>query len=409
MLSLTTDQEQAKQAILGFLTNTTQKFFVLHGVAGSGKTFLIRHIQEEYNKVFQLLKATGDIGKKPWVYTATTHKAAQALSQATGTETHTIHSLLNLKLKADYRTGTHSLTRSSKEPAKENLIIIIDEASYIDYILLRAIEDYTSNCKIIFMGDPVQLPPVGLNHCPVFLKEYPTAYLKQVVRQQATHPLTPILNDFRGYIENLSEQFPQVTLCPSIIHLSKELFLQAITEEFNSSWNINASRLLAWRNKTVIKYNNLLFEQNTQRKHFVAGDCVINNHAVKYIKTDAEVTIIEANPSQSLDVQGYTYLVDTGIEYTRVFAPLKPSDYKKYKNKYLRENNQDAVQRIMDTWADFRPAYACTVNKAQGSTYDKVFIDLTDFKNFKDQRHLARLLYVAMSRAKYQVVFTGDL
>lgn len=409
MISLTLDQEQAKQDILNFLNNTTQKYFVVHGLAGSGKTFLIRHVQEEYHKVSQLLKTTGDTEERTWVYTATTHKAAQALNYATGTETHTIHSLLNLKLKADYRTGTHSLTRSSKEPAKENLIIIIDEASYIDYTLLRAIEDYTSNCKIIFMGDPVQLPPVGLNHCPVFLKEYPTAYLKQVVRQQETHPLTPILNDFRGYIENLSEQFPQVTLCPSILHLSKELFLQAISEEFNPSWDTHSSRLLAWRNKTVIRYNNYLFEQNTQRKHFTVGDCVINNHAVKHIRTDAEVTIIETKPTQLLDVQGYTYLVDTGLECVSVFVPLKHTDYKKYKNKYLRENNQDAVQRIMDTWADFRPAYACSIHKAQGSTYDKVFIDLTDFKNFKDLRHLARLLYVAMSRAKYQVIFTGDL
>ena len=65
----------------------------------------------------------------------------------------------------------------------------------------------------------------------------------------------------------------------------------------------------------------------------------------------------------------------------------------------------------MDTWADLRPTFASTVNKAQGSTYDKVFIDLSDFKPMvhKDPIQLARLLYVAMSRAKYQVIFTGDL
>ena len=44
---LTQDQEKAKQELLGFLVSSS-KFFVLSGYAGTGKTFLIQHIQYAY-------------------------------------------------------------------------------------------------------------------------------------------------------------------------------------------------------------------------------------------------------------------------------------------------------------------------------------------------------------------------
>jgi exodeoxyribonuclease V len=57
---------------------------------------------------------------------------------------------------------------------------------------------------------------------------------------------------------------------------------------------------------------------------------------------------------------------------------------------------------------DLRAVFAQTVNKSQGSTYDKVFFDLDDLKKCHNGNTLARLLYVGTSRARHQCFFVGD-
>jgi ATP-dependent exoDNAse (exonuclease V) alpha subunit len=63
----------------------------------------------------------------------------------------------------------------------------------------------------------------------------------------------------------------------------------------------------------------------------------------------------------------------------------------------------------VENWIDLRAAYAQTVNKSQGSTYDRVFIDLDDIRRCNSGDQIARMLYVAVSRAREQVFLTGDL
>ena len=408
MSSLTPSQEEAKDAILHFLLDSSQQYFVLSGKAGTGKTYIINQVQHAFAEVEKLLSVTGEHKPKEWKYTATTHKAAHALRTATNMGTCTLHSLLSLQLKSNYNTGKNFLVRSTDKPVSD-LIIVVDEASYIDYDILDAFDKYTENCKIIFMGDPAQLTPIGLNHSPVFLAGFPTHTLTQVVRQSAVHPLSPILQHLREYVLGNTESLPKIATCPELVRLSPAEFNKVIIDEFSTSWCPAKSKVLAWRNKTVMKYNQLLFSGVNNRSNFEIGDVVVNNKAIPNISTDAEVEIVSVLSTYCLGVKGHKYVVDTGSKSVRVFVPNNPADYKKHLNRAIKNGKTEDVKTIMDTWADLRPVYASTVNKAQGSTYDKVFIDLGDFKSLKDPNQLARLLYVALSRAKYQVVFTGDL
>lgn len=412
---LTQDQEKAKQELLGFLISS-EKYFVLAGYAGVGKTFLIQHVQHAYNNyIAKMNQVTGGIKAQQWVYTATTNKAVQSLKQAAHCEdVVTIHSLLGLRVRNDYKTGATFITQLKEAEDIEDSIVVIDEANFVDYQLLRFIDSsITKNSKVIFMGDPTQLTPVGLNHCPVFKTECSSYALTETVRQAKEHPLTALLDEFRAYISGASTNFPKVSTCNFIQWVDTSTFEQMLLQEFNTSWHTGMSKVLAWRNKTVTKYNNLIFQNLNQRAEFITGDVVISNHAVGlYIKTDAELEILKAKPTTMLDCKGNLYVVETpsGVT-TQVFVPSKITDYTRAKNKAIKEGQTKDVQTIMDNWADLRPTFASTVNKAQGSTYDKVFIDLADFKAMvhKDPIQLARLLYVAMSRAKYQVIFTGDL
>ena len=72
-------------------------------------------------------------------------------------------------------------------------------------------------------------------------------------------------------------------------------------------------------------------------------------------------------------------------------------------------NNKDWVEyfRLKNEFADLRFAYASTVHKSQGSTFDTVYIDLGDLCICKDMEQLARMLNVAVIRATTSVVFYG--
>ena len=52
----------------------------------------------------------------------------------------------------------------------------------------------------------------------------------------------------------------------------------------------------------------------------------------------------------------------------------------------------------------------CTIHKSQGSTFDEVFINLSDFSYLArtNLNMYMRLLYVGMSRARYRVYVTSD-
>lgn len=129
------------------------------------------------------------------------------------------------------------------------------------------------------------------------------------------------------------------------------------------------------------------------------------------IYSDTPMLIQEVNEAVIHNVSSYllSALAEDGIVY-RLTVPQKRSEL----NKRLAEleiEDPETYQALKRKFADIRPMYACTVHKSQGSTYDEVFINLTDFKRMyaSDPKMTARLLYVAFSRAKHRVYLTGDI
>ena len=168
--------------------------FVLKGYAGTGKTSMLG----AYIKTMQALK-------RRTVLMAPTGRAAKVLAQRAGTMATTIH-------KRIYFTATdpNGSVKMQLAPNKSsNVVFIIDEASMIaDYSmqndgsvgrnLLEDIFEYVysgKNCKLIFLDDEGQLPPVGSNESPALSSTYldhnfsrihvSVFGLSQVVRQAA--------------------------------------------------------------------------------------------------------------------------------------------------------------------------------------------------------------------------------
>ncbi|MFM7547368.1 MAG: AAA family ATPase [Cyanobacteriota bacterium] len=181
---LTADQQRAAAAFLDWLAVPGDGTpFVLRGYAGSGKTFLSMR-----------LLAAADAAGLCWTVVAPTHKAVGVLRHhlmLVGLKPtwfpSTIHRLLRLKLK---RQGDLERCEETEQTAGalEHLgLVLIDEASMVDSALL----DIALRCahpfrtRLVFVGDPAQLPPVAEQSSPVFaLGRVCTAELCHVVRHQ---------------------------------------------------------------------------------------------------------------------------------------------------------------------------------------------------------------------------------
>ena len=341
--------------------------------------------------------------------TATTNKAAENFAQITGYPVGTIHSYLGLRVETDYANDTTRLIPTKKEQ-KRDVLLFIDESSYIDKQLLGLIFKMTKDCKIVFMGDPAQLTPVKSQGTPVFEAKFSGAALTEVVRQAKDNPIVDLSTKFRNTV-NTGEFFQFVPDGQAIQYLDRDAFNEAIKQEFTRpGWKYQDSKILAWTNKRVIEYNHLVADSLTGDPEFQVGDYAIVNKYVskgrKTFKTDQLVCITGISPTVVRGVSGKNVTLDYT---TTLFFP----DSLKEKNAFIKQARAaDAIYLVAEAeqeWVDLRQAFACTINKAQGSTYDKVFIDLDDVSRCNMGEQIARMLYVAVSRARHNVYLTGDL
>lgn len=410
-ITLTQDQQSALDAFHSFLLDPIEQVFVLSGYSGCGKSTLVRTIIDRIPDFMRTAKLINPNQKEYAIeLTATTNKAAENLGQITGMGASTIHSFLGLRVQTDFRSNTTTLIPSAKEP-KEGYLLFIDEASYVDKQLLGFIFKMTKNCKVVFIGDPAQLTPVKSQGTPVFDANFTGAALTTVVRQAEGNPIVDLSTKFRHTV-NTGEFFSFTPDGESVKYLDRTEFNAAIEVEFTrADWRYQDSKILAWTNKCVIGYNHYVRNLAKGDPHFAVGDYAVCNSFItvnrQSVKTDqlVQITGISADELQ-YDVLGNWFTLDSGL---RAFMP-KTLESKNARIKQARaEDDFHVGSNIENTWIDLRAAYACTINKSQGSTFDRVFVDLDDIRRCNSGDQIARMLYVGISRARHQVFLTGDL
>lgn len=143
-------EERARQEKVAALEQlAASRVSVLIGPAGTGKTTLLSVLCDHpqiKNGGVKLLAPTG--------------KARVRLEQSTGIPTQTIAQFLLKEGRYDPLTGTHRL---SDQPSVEvGRTLIIDEASMLTEEQLAATLDAVKGVqRLILVGDPRQLPPIG--------------------------------------------------------------------------------------------------------------------------------------------------------------------------------------------------------------------------------------------------------
>ncbi len=411
VFTLTADQESALNAFIQFLLDPIETVFVLKGYSGCGKSTLVKTILERmdsYQKTCRLVNPS--MKEYPVVLAATTNKAAENLAAITGMECGTIHSVLGLRVEKNYRTNVTTLVGRPNFDMPEHVLLFIDEASYVGKEMLGHVFTRTKDCKVVFIGDPAQLTDIKATSTPVFDAGFTGAALTEVVRQAKGNPIVDLSTAFRHTV-NTGVWTPFTPDGHHIKRVTRAEFNKAIEAEFTRpGWKYEDSKILSWTNKAAIAFNGMVRNLAKGDPEFKEGDyAVCNQHLVcgkQTVKTDAIVLISNIEPATThRGVRGNWMNLDHSI---RCFVPKSLEEWNLAIKTARAAGDHHLLPEMETQWADLRGAYASTINKAQGSTYGTVFIDIDDLSGCNSGNQIARMLYVGVSRAKNHVYLTGD-
>ena len=412
---LSDDQSKAWSSLNDWIKNSHEKYYILAGFAGTGKSYLLGMLaKSDYSNLF---------------FTATTNKATKVLSATMDRTAKTIYSLLGLRMTEE--EDKLILTPSGREPYfPKNSIIIIDEASMIGSDLLKNILNAVARyhtLRIIFVGDPAQLPPVGEVVSPVWSltkDEKCVSVLKKVMRNDnellnlATKLRACIFNkDFLSPIEHdINSEGEGVHLFPS-----HEDFVQNILKNVMDI-NFQETKVIAWRNKTIAEYNRLIRSSLGYSTPYNEGEIIliaapVERDEVIVSNVDDEYIIEKRSESRvkvdgryvntwNLEVSGESKII---LQIAQDEAELNAA----LSDKATIAKMAKTPGASRSAWAEFwktkksfdyiRYGYALTAHRAQGSTLKNCYIDQQDIlANHKD-REAFQCLYVAATRPTHNI------
>jgi len=426
MTILTADQQKAWDDLFAFILSD-KKYFLLYGKPGTGKTFLMNKFSNEmidkYKKACNMLSLPVKYEKTTFL--ATTNKAAEVLARSTARPTRTVHSFLNLKAKNNYKTGKVDLIQTQPKAVYKE-ILFIDEASMIDADLLNFISLSTPEAKVVFVGDAAQLAPVGEQFSPIFklVDDSSKVFLQQPVRNADAPALIDLCEQFRRTVK--TGKFEPIKEVRGFIEYLPNDDMQDALEDY-FVLNDKDARILCYSNNRVQLYNSAVREMQGKNAIFDPGEELImarnyfrkphNLSVERHVKIVHTDNIVRDGGFQTYtpdgkQIQYVNYDIGnpgTSASFMQLSVPLNYEYAAKTLANIKRKKDWPLFFSFTDKLADVRPKYASTVYKAQGSTYDTVFIDLGNIGTSRDPQQVARMLLVAVSRAQAKIYLFGQL
>ena len=437
----TEDQSKLIREVADFLLDTDpHQMFVLKGYAGTGKTSLIGALISslaKHNKKSVLLAPTG--------------RAAKVISAYTKRKANTIHKHIYYpKIKS----GTLNF-ELQKNKAK-NTIYIVDEASMIgnqtdaafggNDLLddLNCFVDQGVNCKLIFIGDVAQLPPVGVSMSPAlmpeelqmrYFKKVHEVELKEVVRQAKESGILSNATSIRELlIKDKVDYSPIFDLYPDVIRLSEKNDLEDALISCYSDTSLEDSVVVLRSNKRANIYNqqirnrilwyedeitsgdHLMVVKNnyfclpeTSKAGFIAnGDQITikriirseERHGYRFAKAEVYLVDYPDEPEfETFLLLNCIYIDRPSLSYEDVNRLYKSveREYAHIKTKYKRFQAIKSDPYFNALQVKF--AYAITCHKAQGGQWKNVFVEQGYLPDLKVDKEYLRWLYTAFTRA----------
>ena len=371
----------------------TTGLLLVTGGPGTGKTTIVNGILSLYDQM-----------GLSCVLAAPTGRAAKRLTEVTGQDASTIHRLLGAGI--DPHTGELFFSKNEEDPLKADAVIV-DEMSMVDILLLHSLlRAIPQRARLILVGDPDQLPPVG----PGFpfsdmlrAKTLPTVRLTEIFRQAqeslivmnahsvnaGTMPeLRNRKSDFFFLPCRSEEEVAQTIqgLCQT--RLPKNMGIPAGEIQVLSptkkggAGTVHLNKILQASlnppsaDKKEKAFGEILFRE---------GDRVMqvkNNYDILWRKADS--SMIGAGIFNG-DV-GIIQSIDMNLEIVTILFDDRIAEY-------------DFTQLI-----ELEPAYAMTVHKSQGSEYRAVVLSAWNASPYLLSRSI---LYTAITRARELLIVVG--
>ena len=450
---LNSDQNVAFGKLLTYiLDKDDHTVYVLKGWAGTGKTFCISML---VNYILHEVYAS-----RTWykvAVTGPTNKSVRVIKQASGLydprlSFQTIHKLLGLKEKItmDGKQEFVAETDGFKPGISSTKLLIIDEVSMLNDDLFEKIIKYRNNTKIICMGDPAQIPPVGKPDCIPFTDELQeeygikTLHLKTIMRQKLDNPIIASSVLIRENVGSPKSLVPPVSSTNErgegieFINLGEEnarKSFQSVLERYFKSKefenNSEYCKIIAWRNKTVATMNALvrrvIYGEDSQSSKILIGEKLIANNPIIFMgdiifNTNDEFTVesfVVQTDKVNVDDQVHElksyetrvhYLDDNGescYQTIDILHETSESDFSRIANilkaKAIEKKGKDrswlAYYDFLRTYADVNFAYSISCHKSQGSTYSTTFVLEDDIDMNWDVVERNRIKYTAYTRA----------
>jgi len=371
----------------------TTGVLLITGGPGTGKTTIL-------NGILSLL---GQLQLR-CLLAAPTGRAAKRLTEVTGEEASTIHRLLEATV--DPATGKMVFLKDEESPLKCDAVIV-DEMSMVDvqllHSLLRAIPQ---GKRLILVGDPDQLPPVG----PGFpfsdmLRSgaLPTVRLTEVFRQAQQSlivmnahrvnrgelpELKSVSSDFFFMRRQSEEQVAQTVRDLCATRLPKNMGIPASEIQVLSPTRkgpVGTAELNARLQQALNPPSPEKKERQSGGFTFREGDRVMqirNNYDIMWKKTDGSAV---GTGIFNGDV-GIIREIDPNTELMTVRFDDREADYE------------------FSQLSELEPAYAMTVHKSQGSEYRAVIMTAWNGSPYLLSRSI---LYTAITRARELLIIVG--
>lgn len=383
---LTTKQEAGlRLAVTRY--HDKEKYTVIAGYAGVGKTTLVKHII-----------AALDVDEDDVVYCAYTGKACTVLQNKGNRNVSTLHRLL-----WEWRPMPNGkFFRKRKEILEK--IVVVDEVSMVSKEIVAELLS-RHNIYILFLGDPGQLPPIDKDSAHDLLDK-PHIFLDEVMRQAAESEIIRLTMDIRAGK-------------PLQLYKGKEVMVLD-KSELNTGMLTWADQVLCATNQTRAKFNKQMRELQGR------GEMPENGDKVICIQNHWNELSINESPLVNGTIGFLSNVYDTWVQYPSIYDNLKvdvlgcdliteTSDKFSLdidKKKLITEQDtftRDIKYRISKNknYADTIPyeflyGYAITCHKSQGSEWEKVLVVEETFPFSKEEHQ--RWLYTAATRASEKLV-----
>ena len=386
-ITYSAEQEEAIRAA------ATSGVLLITGGPGTGKTTILNGILELFGQM-----------QMKCMLAAPTGRAAKRLTEVTGEDASTIHRLLETDI--DPATGRMFFLRDEDNPLKTD-VVIIDEMSMVDVQLLHSLlQAVPGNKRLILVGDPDQLPPVG----PGFpfsdmlrSGQLPTVRLTEIFRQaqqslivmnahrvnRGELPELKVTNSDFFFMRRQSEDGVAqlirdlcTTRLPKNMGIPSDQIQVLSPTRKGGVGTMNLNRVLQASlnppapDKKEKQFGEFIFRE---------GDRVMqirNNYDILWKKTDGSAV---GTGIFNGDV-GIITMIDPNTETLTVLYDDREAAY-------------DFTQLI-----ELEPAYAMTVHKSQGSEYRCVILTCWNGSPYLLNRSV---LYTAITRARELLIIVG--